>query len=212
MSRRSRMSYINRIAYNLGIRDEEPNKALAAELAEKEDQEGIAEVAGYLKDKNKSVASDCMAVLYHIGYKKPELIEPYKETFVSLLNSKNNRMVWGAMIALSGIAKINSEYVYGKRDLITKMIETGTVITNVWGVYTLIALAENGWYGELKNQLFELQKKCRNVDFAKRAESMIKVMADEDMENYIDILKNRLPELSKGGQKRVNKLLKEYDR
>jgi hypothetical protein len=206
------MSYINRIAYNLGIRDEEPNKALAAELAEKQDQAGIEEVAGYLQDKNKSVASDCMAVLYHIGYKKPELIEPYKETFVSLLNSKNNRMVWGAMIALSGIAKINSEYVYGKRDLITKMIETGTVITNVWGVYTLIALAENGWYGELKNQLFELQKKCRNVDFAKRAESMIKVMADEDMENYIDILKNRLPELSKGGQKRVNKLLKEYDR
>jgi ribosomal protein S17E len=212
MSRRSRMSYINRIAYNLGIRDEEPNKALAAELAEKEDQEGIAEVAGYLKDKNKSVASDCMAVLYHIGYTKPELIEQYKESFVSLLSSKNNRMVWGAMIALSGIAKVNSEYVYGQRGLITEKIETGTVITNVWGVYTLIDLAENGWYVELKDQLFELQEKCRNMDFAKRAESMIKVIADEDMENYINLLKNRLPELSKGGQKRVNKLLKEYDR
>jgi hypothetical protein len=116
------------------------------------------------------------------------------------------------MIALSGIAKVNSEYVYGQRGLITEKIETGTVITNVWGVYTLIDLAENGWYVELKDQLFELQEKCRNMDFAKRAESMIKVIADEDMENYINLLKNRLPELSKGGQKRVNKLLKEYDR
>ena len=95
---------IEKIAYHLGQRDEQPNKDLAAELAASEDKVGIAEIARFLSDKNPSIASDCIAVLYHVGYIKPELITIFVNDFFDLLESKHNRMVWGAMIALSTIA------------------------------------------------------------------------------------------------------------
>ena len=95
------MTTIEKIAYHLGRRDEVPNQELAAELARERDQEGIEEIAAGLNDKNPSIQSDCLKVLYEIGYLEPELISGYAQTFLSLLDSKNNRMVWGGMIAIS---------------------------------------------------------------------------------------------------------------
>jgi len=206
------MSYINKIAFNQGVRSEMPNQELAKELAEFKNTAGIDEIASYLTDKNKSISSDCLKVLYEIGYIDPQLIATYLNQFVGFLNSKNNRMVWGSMIAISSIAKVEPKPIYQIKDLILDKIETGTVITNVWGVYAIINLASSGYYSELKSTLFELQKKCRNIDFAKRAESMIDAIAQSDLSEYMEILEERLPALSSGGQKRVKKVLKEYKR
>lgn len=202
------MSVIERISYHLGRKDEVPNQDLARDLAEREDIEGIQEIASYLKDKNKSIASDCLKVLYEIGYIKPELIVPYKEDFITFLRSKNNRMVWGGMIGLSSVAKVDSDYVYRFKDLILEKIETGTVITNVWGVYTIINLAGNGYYDQLRDTLLMLQKTCRNVDFPKRAESIVEVIQEKDKESFKDILESRLESLSAAGKKRTMKVLK----
>lgn len=204
------MAYINEIAYNLERRDEVPNQELAKKLADNNCVEGIEEIASYLKDKNKSIASDCLKVLYEIGYIKPELISPYKDQFIELLESKNNRQVWGAMIGISSVAKVNPEAIYAIKDIILDKIKNGSVITNVWGVYTIINLAANGYYLELRDTLFNLQDVCRNVDFPKRAESIIEVLAPTDIPPFIDMLEKRLEHLSGGGQKRVNKLLKKH--
>lgn len=206
------MAYIERIAYHLKQRDEVPNQELARELAAKEDKDGIKEIAGYLNDKNKSIASDCLKVLYEIGYLKPALISPYTNDYIQMLQSKNNRMVWGAMIALSSVAKVDPAPVFVIKDTILNLIETGTVITNVWGVYTLIHLAANGYYEALRDDLFMLQNTCRNVDFAKRAESMIEVISEADLNEYITMLEERLPSLSSGGQKRLKALLKKHQK
>jgi hypothetical protein len=56
-------------------RDEVPNQQLAKELAETENKAGIKEIAKNLQHKNKSVQSDCLKVLYEIGYLKPDLID-----------------------------------------------------------------------------------------------------------------------------------------
>ena len=86
------MSALNRIAYYLDRRDEVPNQELARELAAAQDAAGIGEIAGHLRDKNKSVASDCIKVLYEIGYIDPELIQGYAGDFLDLLRA--GRTAW----------------------------------------------------------------------------------------------------------------------
>ena len=100
------MSALNKIAYFQNRRDEVPNQALARELAETKNKKGIQEIAENLEHKNPSVQSDCLKVLYEIGYLDPGLIADYVDEFLKLLKSKNNRMVWGSMIALATIAEL----------------------------------------------------------------------------------------------------------
>lgn len=68
---------IEKIAYNLGRNDEEPNIALAVELCNTKDVEGIKEIVNGLSNEKEQVKSDCIKVLYKIGERKPELIADY---------------------------------------------------------------------------------------------------------------------------------------
>ena len=68
------MSTLDRIAYFQGRRDEVPNQELARDLAAREDQAGIREIAEALWRREPNVRSDCLKVLYEIGYLKPELV------------------------------------------------------------------------------------------------------------------------------------------
>jgi hypothetical protein len=65
------MSVINQIAFYSGRRDEVPNQELAKKLAETRDREGLREIAAHLMDKNPSIQSDCLKVLYETGYLEP---------------------------------------------------------------------------------------------------------------------------------------------
>lgn len=204
------MAYIEKISYHLNRRDEVPNQELAKLLADGNNLEGVMEIGAYLNDKNKSIASDCLKVLYEVGYIKPELIVSFTADFLEMLQSKNNRMVWGSMIGLANIAKVSPDEIFKHRALIMDKIQTGTVITNVWGVYTIINMAANGYYEALKADLFELQKTCRPVDFAKRAESILPVIQDEDKAAFIEILTDRLPSLTASAGKRLQSVINKY--
>ena len=106
------MSVLNRIAYFQGRRDEVPNQELARDLAASEDRAGIREIAENLWNREPNVRSDCLKVLYEIGYLKPELVAPYAGDFLKLLGSRNNRLVWGGMIGLSTVAGIAADELY----------------------------------------------------------------------------------------------------
>ena len=202
--------YIEQIGFHLGRRDEVPNQELAARLISENSAEGVAEIASYLYDKNKSIASDCIKVLYEVGYLAPQLIVPYVAQFIQLLDSKHNRMVWGSMIALSTVVALVPEEVWPHREKILYLIENGTVITDVSGVRTLIRLAGVGepYYSELLPDLLRLQRECRNVDFAKRAGEMAPVIQLQHRDEFRSILEKRLPHLSKSAQKRLEKVIK----
>jgi hypothetical protein len=73
---------------------------LAHDLAKKKDRKGIQEIAANVWSQDKKVQADCIKVLYEVGYLDPTLIAGYAGDFVQLLRSKNNRLVWGGMIAL----------------------------------------------------------------------------------------------------------------
>jgi uncharacterized protein (DUF4213/DUF364 family) len=200
---------IEKIAYHLGRRDEVPNQELAAELARERNRAGIDEIAAGLNDKNPSIQSDCLKVLYEIGYLNTELISGYVQTFLDLLDSKNNRMVWGAMIAISTIAELVPDEIMPNLERIKHLIETGTVITNVSGVKTLINLSKAGdrYYDALIADLLDLQKRCRDVDFAKRAEDMLPVIRPAHREAFKAILVERKPSLSSAAQKRLQTVI-----
>ena len=90
---------LDKIAYALNRKDEEANISLAIELCDTENRDDIREVVKGLNAK-KQIANDCIKVLYEVGERKPSLIADYAHDFIGLLNSKNNRLVWGAMTAL----------------------------------------------------------------------------------------------------------------
>jgi hypothetical protein len=129
---------LRRIAFFRGIRSELPNQELARELALSRDRQGIQEIVQGLGDPNRSLASDCIKVLYEIGHIDPGLIVEYGERFVDLLGSGNNRMVWGGMIALSTIAEEAKGLIWKHRDRIVAAIEGGSVITEVSGIRTIV--------------------------------------------------------------------------
>ncbi|MCH4889678.1 hypothetical protein EZV73_19000 [Acidaminobacter sp. JC074] len=204
------MAYIDEIAYNLGRRDEVPNQELARRLASEENVTGLDEMASYLYDKNKSVASDCLKVLYEAGYIRPDLISKYVDTYLDLLSSKNNRMVWGAMIAIWNIAAIEHEKIYARIDLILNKIKTGSLITHVTGIKVLLVLAsvEKDYYDNLYPILLDYLKACRPIDFGKRVEDYMVILNDDNKDDLLDIVRGRFDGLNKNQTKRVTKAFK----
>ena len=127
-------SPIDQISFYQNRRDEVPNQELAHRLASDGDREGIAEIAANLWNANPAVRSDCLKVLYEIGYLRPELIAPYTGEFLKLLKSRDNRLVWGAMIALATLAPLAADAVDAGRSEIVQAVQTGSVITRDAGV------------------------------------------------------------------------------
>ena len=73
-----------------------PNIKLAEEIIRSKRHDWVKELVDNLNNKNKDIQSDCIKVLYEIGeHEAPEMNAPYAIDFVRLLESKNNRLVWG---------------------------------------------------------------------------------------------------------------------
>src|SRR5438874_1493183 len=106
------MSILPRLAHSQNRRDEEPNVALAKELATARDPAGIREVAKNLWNDEAEIQSDCIKVLYEIGALEPELIAGYAGDFIKLLGSPNNRLMWGGMTALAAIATVSADKLF----------------------------------------------------------------------------------------------------
>jgi hypothetical protein len=204
------MSVINNIAYYQNRRDEVPNQELAHQLAESRDKTGIQELAENLWSKNKNVRSDCLKVLYEIGYLRPDLIADYVDDFLKLLKDKNNRMVWGAMIGLATIADLRPQAIWSHIDDVIAAMENGSVITVVWGVKTLahVASADLTYHNKLFPILLAWLQKCIPRDVPIHAES-ISIAADKNhLVAFLNVLENRKPELTASQLARLNKVIK----
>lgn len=205
------MRCIDNIAFNKGIRGEDPNKELEKELAESESIEGIKEMTGFLYDKKKSIASDCIAVLYHVGYLKPKLISEYIDIFLDLLKSKINRIVWGGMIAISTIVEFQHKTIFKNIDFIIQTIENGSLITQIHGINTLakLSLLNPEYKGKIQPILFEYLRSCRPIDFPKRVEVLQPtITTEEDIKTFNSIIDFKIQSLSETQRKKVQKLLK----
>lgn len=204
------MFVLSKIAFYQNRRDEVPNQNLARELADAENAEGIKEIAANLVHKNKSVQSHCLKVLYEIGYLKPALIAEYVNDLIVLLNSKNNRMVWGAMIALATIADRKPSQIHAQLAAVTAAVDKGTLITQVWGVKALakVAASSHTYNKEIFSYLMQQLRKCIPRDVSMHAESVLPAVDAENKHEFLSLLDARKPELTVAQLARLRKATK----
>ncbi len=120
------MSVLNKIAFSRTGGMKSPTRKLARTLAQTRNAADIREIAENLWNKEPNIQSDCLKVLYELGYLAPELIAEYVDDFIKLLKQRNNRMVWGGMIALSTIAGLQADKIFPHVDEIIKTMEAGS--------------------------------------------------------------------------------------
>jgi len=202
------MSVLQRIAYYRNRRDEVPNQELARELAATRDREGIREIADNLGHKNPNVQSDCLKVLYEIGYLAPDLIADYVAQFLALLRHKNNRMVWGGMIALATIAELRPTEIWNDVDAVIDAVNYGTVITEVWGIRTLakVAAADEAYRQRLFPLLIQYLDACLPRDVPVHAESILPAVDASRKDEYLAVLESRKPEMTASQLARLKKV------
>jgi len=205
------MSILNRLASLQNRRDEVPNQELARDLAARRDKTGIREIAETLWNKDRDIQSDCIKVLYEIGYIEPDLIVGYTEDFIKLLKSKNNRLVWGAMTALAETAKVNPDTVFKNLDAIKKAKETGSVITvdNAISALALTASANPQYNKVIFPYLIKHLSTCRPKEVPQHAERTFPAVSAGDKNEFIKVLEKRMEDLSGGGLARVKKIIKQ---
>jgi hypothetical protein len=204
------MSILNRLASLQNRRDEVPNQELARDLAANKDKAGIREVAENLWNKDKNIQADCIKVLYEIGYIEPGLIAGYAEDFIKLLKSKNNRLAWGAMIALSATAKVDADMIFKNLDAVKKAKETGSVISldNAISVLANTASANPKYKAVIFPDLLHHLAFCRPKEVPQHAERTFPAVNASNKKKFIKVLEKRIEDLSGGGLARVKKLIR----
>ncbi len=204
------MNVLPKLAHASGRRDNLPNQKLAAELAGSENTEGIRELVNNLNNPNRDIQSDCIKTLYEIGYLKPELIAAYVKDFITLLKHRNNRMVWGGMIALGVIARLKAEEIFTHRDEVMRVMEGGSVIAVDNAVKTLagVASVNASYHVVIFPRLLGHLQNCRPKEVALHAEFIYTAVNDRCAQEFGRVLQKRMSCLNEAQKKRVNRLLK----
>ena len=202
------MSVLGKIAYFQKRRDEVPNQQLARELAETKNRKGIQEIAENLWNKNRNIQSDCLKVLYEIGYIDPGLIANYVQDFLKLL--KNNRLVWGGMIALATIAEKRPREIWKNIDDVIDAVEHGSLITAVWGVKTLarVACADKKYHTRIFPILLGQLEKCLPRDLPSHGESMLCAVDRINEKKLLSVLDRRRRDMNSSQTARLARILK----
>lgn len=207
------MSILPLLASSQGLKSDEPNIQLAHSIAKENNQLAIKELIENLKGTNKNIQSDCIKILYEIGYLNPTLISDYYLDFLEQLSSKNNRMVWGSMIAISNITEIKHKEIFSSFNIIIETINSGSVITIDCGVEILSKLNMlESYTNTIEPLLIEQLWRCPIKQLPMYSEKAIKSITKRNSETYKDLIKKRIVECEKESQKaRLNKMLKILD-
>jgi hypothetical protein len=204
------MSILEKLACHQNRRDEVPNQELARELVETQNREGLREIAENLWNKDKNVRADCIKVLYEAGYLAPELIAAYTGDFLKLTKSRNNRLVWGGMIALSTVAALKADELFPHVREIEQVMDAGSVITRDCGVRILVQIAaqDEAYRREIFPYLLSHLATCRPKDVAQHSEKSLPAVDGQNQAEFIALLEKRSVDLSKSELARVRKVIK----
>lgn len=199
---------MDRLASKLGVRTDVPNQALAREIAVGEDLAAVAELVSGLSGGEKSVRSDCIKTLYEIGYLKPKLIASHTAEFLRLLTNRDNRLVWGAMIALSTVAALAADEILRQIDTVYRAMREGSVITADNAVKALAAVAaarpESG--EDIFVHLVEHLRTCRPKEVPQHAESIFPAVTAGNRDTFLSALQTRESGLTPSQMARIRRL------
>ncbi len=204
---------IEQIAFYLGINGEAPNIALAEKLCETGDAVGVKEITQGLNSDNQLIAGDCIKVMYEIGSRRPQLIADYVDKFIYLISSSNNRMVWGAMTALSFIAPLRPREIHASLNAVIRAYEDGSVITRDRAISVFAYLSKED--AEYEKELFPLivthLKTCRTKEVPQHAERAFVAVNEANAKAFKEVLLERKKHMTETQKKRTDKLIKKID-
>jgi hypothetical protein len=129
------------------------------------------------------------------------------EDFLRLLSSRDNRLIWGAMIALGVIADLRPDEIWASIETVISTIERGSAITLVWGVRALAkTTGANPLYSaRIFPFLLGVLKTCIPRDLPTHAESMLPAVNPGNLVEFKAVLFQRQPELSPAQLSRLKK-------
>ena len=208
------MPIIEKLASSLGRNDEAPNQELAKELCRTKDVSSIKELVDSLFNAPTAIKNDSIKVLYEIGEAQPELISAYTADFIKLLTGKNNRLIWGAMTALTTIAHLNPDLILNEIDLIFDVIKKGSVITVDNGISVLAkaGAAKHEYEKKILPFILEHLETCRPKEVAQHSERSMVMANSENKQEFQRVLEKRLPDLTTPQLTRVRKVLKKLNK
>jgi hypothetical protein len=207
------MSVLQKLACSQGRRDEVPDQVLAAELVKTRNRAGIREIVDNLANRDKRIQNDCIKTLYEVGYLAPELIAEYWEDFLRLLHGRNNRLVWGGMIALSTVAALKAKELYAYSREIEQVMDRGSVITVDAGVRVLAAIVAGNEKRskDVFHYLLDHLATCRPKEVPQHAESTMVAVTRANRKEFVGVVQKRLEDLSAPQASRVKRVLKQVE-
>lgn len=204
------MTIIDQLATSLNRRDEIPNQELAKQIAKNNDKKAVKELIDNLRNKNKDIQNDCIKVIYEIGAVKPNLVADFSKELIELLDNKNNRLQWGAMIALDTITNEIPKTIYKALGKIIDVADKGSVITNDHCVGILIKLCGRKEYAENAFSLLNERLKISPTNqLPMYAENALPIINEKNKATFIKTLSSRLVDIEKDTKRiRVEKVIK----
>ncbi len=200
----------DQLASSLGKSDEGPNIALAEKIVKKTDVIGMKDLIGLLMHKSGTVRNDVIKVIYEIAERNVDLVLPYTDTVLLLLDHQDNRMKWGAMSALSAISKTKPDLMAQHLLNILKAMDTGSVITRDHGIYILCNISGlPSYHDDCLELLLEQLEKAPVNQTPMYAEQIANIISEPYKKRFIKIISSRKDVLEiPSKQKRLEKLLK----
>ncbi len=198
------MSAIDYLSTSLNQNDDGSYQELAVEIIKTKRNDWVQELVELLQHKDKRIQSNSIKVLYEIGERgAAEMIAPYYHHFGALLQSKNNRLVWGSMIALDTITTVSPQAVYDLLPSIINTIDHGSVISIDHGVGILAQLSSLPAYSETTFPLLmEQLRKCPAKQLPMYAEKSVIAIDASRLLLFEDLLLSRMSEMERDSQKK----------
>lgn len=203
------MEVRDRLARAMGRNDERPNVALAEEIAAQGDESAVAELAEVLASGPAAAQNDAIKVLYEIGERRPALVAPHLGAFLRLLDSRNNRNVWGALKAIETVAPLRPHEILAHLDAVLAAADRSSVIAKDATNGILVAIAATGHRMNALPILLRRLAGAAPNQFPTYAEQIGTVIEPPYLDQLVEIVERRLPKVAgRAKQARLEKLLR----
>lgn len=138
-----------RLSSALDRRDEQPNIDLAEAIVDAADTEAVDQLADILISGKKPARQDAIKTMYEIGTRNPAMITPHASLFLDLAQGSNNRMIWGAIMALYQIAELEPAFLTKNLGTILQAADASSVIAKDHAIKLILALTKQpGFHDE----------------------------------------------------------------
>ena len=185
----------------------------------------IAELVEALKVEKRAVKYNYEKVLRLASERRPELIYPYFEVFVDLLDSDNNFLKWGAIITIGNLAAVDDrkkiEAIFKK---FYSPISGPTMVTaaNIIGSSVRIALSKPELTERITREILKVEKakyqrhgepspECRNVAIGQAIDSFEEFFEQiDDKKAVIAFVKRQLKNTRKQVAKKAKRFIRKH--